>query len=451
MMNKMLWLVCLMVSLSVSAAEPTANKFSRLVLVSQSTEQQLMAVTLDEQIYAASDKGFHGLRLVDQNGVETPYLLQQIVERKAVTQHMQIHSITQTLQKSGEEGIEILLSLDKKAEAADGLTIVTSQRDFEYALQIFGSDDEKNWQLLVDNALIYDYSRFMNFRNRDIALPENTFRNFKITIAKPVQSQAGALVLQTQMHEGEEALKYSEQIALHQRPLHIEQIAFWHNETISLPESVQSFDYPIKKFTITQDLKNKTSQVNIDGNLNPLNGFKLKFSTPNFNRRIYLQVPSIRGNLSSMVTIARSRIESLHFEKLNLENTTLHFPEQRQKDYQLIIEDHDNPPLDLESITGIGPSYQLVFLSQPEHEYHLTYGITKSDAPCYEISTIETLLRRGYQSIDVKLGPTVELSNNDESLLSFGFLNSGLFLGIMIAIMVVVLAWSLYRVAVRIK
>ena len=298
---------------------------------------------------------------------------------------------------------------------------------------------------------IRSYYEFMNFRNRDIELPENSFRNFKIMIAKPVQSQAGAFVLQTQMHDGEEALQYSEQITVHQQPLHIEQIAFWHNETESLPESEQSFDYPIQKYTITQDTKNKTTQVNIDGNLLPLNGFKMKFSTPNFNRRVYLQMPFTRGKVSSMVTIARGQLEALHFEKLNLENTTLFFNDQRQKNYLLVIEDQDNPPLTLESITGIGPRYQLVFLSLPDHVYHLTYGMPKSERPRYEVAAIETLLRRGYQTTEVKLDPNVELLSNDESVLSTEFLNSGLFLSIMIAIMVVVLGWSLYHVAVRIK
>ena len=118
---------------------------------------QFLAVSLDETVYAASDRGFHDLRLHDRTGDEIPYLLQKSVERKSVTHHKPINSLTDTLQKSGEKGIEILLTLDKNEDTADGLTIVTNQRDFEYSLQIFGSDDKKNWQLLVDNALIYDF------------------------------------------------------------------------------------------------------------------------------------------------------------------------------------------------------------------------------------------------------------------------------------------------------
>lgn len=451
MMSKIILFCSLLITLLVSAAELPANKFSRRIHNPESAQQQLLVISLDEAVYASSDKAFHDLRLVDQTGAETPYLLQKIAERKTVTQHMPIRSETQTLQKSGEEGIEIRQELDKKAETADGLTVVTNQRDFEYSLQIFGSNDARNWQLLVDNGLIYDYSRFMNFSSRDISLPANTFRHFKIIIAKPVQSRAGELMLLTQTREGSEALKRSEQIALHQRPLHIERIDFWHSKTDALPETEQSFDYPISKFTVTQDTKQKTTLVDIEGDQLPLNGFKLKFSTPNFSRQADLRVPSSRGTTSSMINIASARLDALHFEDLNIENTTISFPEQRQKSYQLAITNQDNPPLEIEGITGTGPRYQLVFLSQPEQVYTLIYGATKADAPRYEVAAIEALLRKGYQSTAASLDPTVISEGNTESPDWSGFLNSRLFLGLVIGVMVLVLGWSLYRVVGRIK
>ena len=451
MMSARVLFSCLVIAFLAAAAEPPVNKFSRRIHHPESAQQQLLAVSLDEAVYAASDTSFHDLRLLDQTGTETPYLLQKIAERKTVTQHMPIRSKTKTLQKSGEEGIEIRLELDKKAETADGLTVVTNQRDFEYALQIFGSDDARHWQLLVDNGLIYDYSRFMNFSSRDIALPANTFRHFRIIIAKPVQSRAGELMLLTQTREGGEALKRSEQIALHQRPLHIERIDFWQSKTDAFPEAEQSFDYPISKFTVTQDTKQKTTQVDIEANQLPLNGFKVTFSTPNFSRQADLRVPSSRGTASSMLTIAHTRLEALHFQDLSLDNTTVSFPEQRQKNYRLVIADQDNPPLAIESITGIGPRYQLVFLSQPGQSYQLKYGAAKAVAPRYEVAAIEALLRRGYQSAAASLDPTVVVERKDDSLEWSVFLNSRIFLGLAIGVMVIVLGWSLYRIAGRIK
>ncbi len=454
MMNKIVLFCGLEITLLASAAELPANKFSRQIHYPESAQQQLLAVSLDEPVYAASTPGFNDLRLLDQTGAETPYLLQKIAERKTVTQHLPVSSKTQTLQKSGEEGIEIRLELDKKAdtaETADGLTVVTNQRDFEYSLQIFGSDDARDWQLLVDNGLIYDYSRFMNFSSRDIALPANTFRHFRIIIAKPVQSRAGELMLLTQTREDGEALKRSEQIALHQRPLHIERIDFWHSKTEDLPETEQRFDYPISQFTVTQDTRQKTTLVDIEGNQLPLNGFKLTFDTANFSRQATLRVPSSRGTASSMRTIASTRLEALHFGELSLDNTTVSFPEQRQKNYRIVIEDLDNPPLTIKGITGIGPRYQLVFLSQPEHTYQLKYGAARADAPRYEVAAIEALLRRGYQGTAASLDPAVVSERTDDRLMLPAFLNSRLFLGLMIGVMVIVLGWILFRVAGRIK
>ena len=91
----------------------------------------------------------------------------------------QPHRIRSPYKKSGDDGIVITLGLDKDAAFADGLTVVTPQHDFEYGLQILGSADGKDWRLLVDNAAIYDYSRYMAVDQRDIALPANRDRFFE--------------------------------------------------------------------------------------------------------------------------------------------------------------------------------------------------------------------------------------------------------------------------------
>ncbi|MDZ4098260.1 MAG: hypothetical protein U1E13_06105, partial [Methylophilaceae bacterium] len=156
------------------AADSSHYQFTRDIVRQDSREQTLLAVTLDNPVYAASAAGFRDLRITDQDGVETPYLLQKITSHKTVIKRLPSNSKTQTLQKSGDDGIVVMVDLDKDAANADGLAVITAQLDFEYVLQIYGSSDDndsKNWQLLTDNATIYDYSRYMAVSNHEIDLP----------------------------------------------------------------------------------------------------------------------------------------------------------------------------------------------------------------------------------------------------------------------------------------
>lgn len=430
------------------AADLSNYRFKRPIVHPDNGRQTLLAVALDSPVYNNSASDFRDLRLTDQDGVETPYLLQKSASRKTVLQRLSSRSSTQALQKIGDDGIVITISLDKDAANADGLSVVTAQRDFEYSLQIHGSADGKDWQLVVNNTTIYDYSRYMAVGNRDIALPVNSYRHFKIVVAKASQTRTAELLELTRTLRGAEEQQRSEKVDLYNEPLHIERIDFWHNQSETLPEAEQQFDYPVAAFKISQDAEHKTSLIDIDTQRQPLTGFKLQTVTANFNRNAEVQIPLQHGIETRMQSIGSATLEALHFQDINHEQSTVSFPEQRQPHYRIVIHDQDNPPLEIASVSGVGNGYQLLFLPQPGKSYQLHYGSDKAEPPHYDTAPIQELLRRGYQSTAAALGPEATLSVED--MLDFSnWLNSKLFLGVAIGLMVLVLAWSLYRVSKR--
>jgi hypothetical protein len=255
----------------------------------------------------------------------------------------------------------------------------------------------------------------------------------------------------TRTTRGDEKPQLSEKFDLLNEPLHIERIDFWHNQSETLPETDQQFDYPVTAFNISQDAEHKTSLIDIDSQQQPLTGFTLKTVTPNFNRSADLQVPQQHGSESRMQTIGSAKLEALHFQDINREHTTISFPEQRQSHYRIVIHNQDNPPLDISAVNGIGSGYQLLFLPQPGKNYQLRYGAEKAKSPNYDTQPIQELLRRGYQSAPATLGPETVIAPMEEQKLDFAkLLNSKLFLGIAIGLMVLVLGWSLYRVGKRV-
>lgn len=448
MIAKFAVLGCLLFA-QAQANEAPAYRFSRPVQTPDSGQQSLLAVPLDSAVYANSAADFRDLRLTDQNGIETPYLLQKIAGQKTVSRRQPARSETVDLQKFGDEGFVITVKLDKNAANADGLSLVTSQHDFEYALQIHGSNDGENWQLLVDKALIYDYSRYMSVGNRDVAIPSNSFRQFKIVVAKANQTRVAELLELTRTLRGNEEVQREESTQLQTEALHVERIDLWHLNSETLAADYQAFDYPVSSFKISQDAEHKTSVVDIETLRQPLTGFNLQIMTPNFSRGAEVQIPMQQGITTQMQTIGSATLEALHYQDINRDQTGISFPEQRQAHYRILIRNQDNPILHINTITGSGLGYQLLFLPQAGVSYRLQYGTDHVEAPRYDVAPIQELLRRGYQSTLAGLGPETALAPEEEKFDFAKLLNSHLFLGLAIGLMVLVLAWSLFKVGKR--
>lgn len=445
MIGKIIGLAFLLVG--QAQAEPSF-RYSRDVLFEAQAQQALLAVALDPAVYAGSAVDFSDLRLFDDQQQETPYWLTKIAGSKTLVKRLPVSGTAPKLEKSAADGIVVTLSLDKDESAqVDGLTVVTAQHDFEFALTVQGSEDGLQWQPLLEQAMIYDYSRFMNFGKRDIALPKNQCRHFKIIVAKAVHTQVAALLEMTRSLQQGQELQRDEKIDLYNQALHIERIDLWRNESETVAEKQQRFDYPISDYQISRDAEQQLTQIDFDARLLPLNGLQLKFAPANFNRRAELQIPYRRGMENGMRTIAEGQLQAINFQDLQREQTVLNFSEQRRRDYRIVIRDRDNPPLQVDALIGVGPGYQILFLPQPGRHYRLVYAAENMETPRYDTAPIQELLRRGYQTQPAELGEELSADIPQQAFDWMTVLNSDEFLAGVLVVMVGVLGWSLYRVA----
>ncbi|MDD5035217.1 MAG: hypothetical protein PHE55_10695 [Methylococcaceae bacterium] len=430
-------------------AEPADYRFSRPVEWSGEGDAEMLAAPLDSLIYADTRQGFPDLRIVDQAGTETPYLLEKAVETRTETTRLACKSEVVSLQKRGEEGIELFLRLDRDAPAADGLTVFTPLSNYEYRMQVFGSDDGKNWLLLVKDAAIFDYSRYMAIGNRDIPLPTNRYRQFKVVIEEAIQThEAEVMELNRHLREGKE-IDRGERLEVQKVPLHIDRIELWRNQSEVLPQAEKKFQYPVAGFKIVEDAKNHWTVIEVNTHQEPLTGFALQTSTANFTRPVSVQIAVPQGIETRMREIGNATVQALHFREFQREENVIAFPEQRQESYRIVIRNEDNPPLEITGIMGLGNGYRLVFLPTAGKTYRVHYGSQQAVHPNYDTSSIRELLRRGYQAREVGLGvaSTAELAQSWDLA---KLLNSRSFLIAMVTLMVLVLAWSLVRAGKRI-
>jgi hypothetical protein len=291
----------------------------------------------------------------------------------------------------------------------------------------------------------------MPIANRDIPLPVNAYRQFKLVVEEATSTREAELKELTRTLHGGEEVARSERIDLHRIPLQIERIQFWRNRSEVLPETDKRFDYPAAEYKITEDKEKQTTLIDVTTLREPLTGFTLYTSSDNFTRPAAVQIPVRQGIGTSMHTVGSALLESLHFCDIQREQSAVSFPEQRQKSYRIVLSNQDNPPLAITGITGTGPGYHLIFLPAPGQIYLLRYGLEKAKRPAYDTASIRELLRRGYKSTLAELGPESAEASVPEPLDLAKLLNSKWFLGMAVALMVAVLAWVLVRAGKRIE
>jgi hypothetical protein len=212
-------------------------------------------------------------------------------------------------------------------------------------------------------------------------------------------------------------------------------------------DAEQLFEYPLTGFSVSQDAEGKTTLIDIQAQNQPITGFKLQIASPNFSRRADVQVPQRQGVETRMQILAQADLSALHFQDINRDDTRIGFAEQRRQNYRIVLYNLDNPPLSISNIIASGPGYQLVFLAQPGQSYQLRYGADKAAKPRYDTTPMQTVLSAGYQAVAAGLGPEIGAANPPAGFDFIQLLNSKLFLGVAIGLMVLVLGWSLYKVA----
>jgi len=454
-MRRPLTLVALLLAASTipaGAIEPTSFRFHKAVERPAGQAEELLAVALDGDVHAATLAGWTDLRIFDDRDAEVTYLLDKAVETVARRVPHTCPSKTVSLKEAGA-GIEIVVSLDPKAPPAEGIDFHTRLADYHRRVSVAGSKDGKEWTPLVTDAEIVDYTRYMDLRTTDVRLPANAFRQFRVSIADVTDEQASRFTELTRRLRGTEEQERIERTTVTRRPFRIERIELWREEKVTETRSERQADWPAVEFRVEEDAKQKATVLHVRTRREPLAALSLVTSSRNFSRAAVVEVPVVRGVQTDWVAVGHATVMRLDFRGLKREQLKVAFPLQRQAEYRLVIRNGDSPPLEITGVTGVGPVYRTVFLAQPDRTYRVCYGAEEAESPRYDTAAVAAALGARHRPADDALGPqaaSAGVAASDELTLR-RLLNNPIFLGVGIALMVVVLGWGLYRAGRRIE
>jgi hypothetical protein len=457
--------VCLTLwtTLACNAAQPKSLQFYKEVDREESAEEEILAAKLDSDLYAGTQNEFSDLRVVDSSGNEIPYQLEKEVETRTKILHSPCPSQVESLVENEDNSIEIIVSRTEKAPAADGLALYSPLKDYERRVSIYGSNmgsssngvsnKDDSWQMLVDGDVLFDYSRYMEVSNREVALPKNNYQRFRIVIEAVTDQKSSTLVELTRQFRGDEEAGRTERTTVRQRALRIDRIELWQNVTHHWDNKETKTDYPILEFVPKENSDTKQTMITVHTQREPLTALTLETANSNFSRTVVVQVPVTRGIVKEWVDIGRSAISVVRFQGFEQEKLTIHFAEQRQAEYRIVISNEDSPALEITGVAAEGNIYRAIFFADPEETYRLYYNNKLAKKPSYDMAALAIAMGEGYQAVARSLGPQVK---NPDFGKNPGFqfsriLDNRLFLAGVISLMVVFLTFLLFRAGKHIE
>lgn len=436
-----------------SAAQPNEFRFRKAIELHDAGVPSIAAAVLDRDVYAATRDAYPDLRVFDAKSQETPFVLEKATETLTHLIRQPCQSRVLSLRELGD-GLEVVVGLEKDEPSAEGLTIATPLSNYERRVQVFGSQDGKTWKPLVNDGLVFDYSRYMDVNNREIHLPKNDCRQFKVLISAFEDTKESPFLELTRKYRGSAESERIERTTLERRPFRMDRIELWTNKEEPLAESDKKVAYPANVSRVEENPEDKTTIVHIKTRREPLTEFTLELSSRNFNRAVKIQTPVVRGTHTQWIDIAQSRASLLQFGRFRRESLTIPFPESRQTEFRIVIQNEDNPPLAITGVKARGNQYRAVFLAEEGRSYSLFYGSEEIGPPKYDAAEVLGSLRlRGNRPSDAPLGEQIANATPTDSptVNPRHLLNNPLFMGVVIATLVVVLGWALFRATRRIN
>jgi hypothetical protein len=200
------------------------------------------------------------------------------------------------LKPLGDEGLEIILHLKKEDPQPDSLRLVTPLSNFEQRVEVSTSADGENWNKIEADAIIFDYSQFMDVRKDKIQLPANKDRYFRLNVERVTAEQESQLLELTKTLQGGDETQRTEKAFIERRPFRIERIEFAAEVETERSRGPRIKSYPVVKMKTVEKPEEKQTWLEITTQREPLVEFRIETSTKNFSRKATVQMLINRSN-----------------------------------------------------------------------------------------------------------------------------------------------------------
>lgn len=434
---------------SFAASDTDAFRWARALDAGELTQDEILGFIVDANVYASTRADYADLRVVDGTGSYVPYVIEKMTSNDTVKLVHEVTSEVDGIEKPADNQVVFNLLVTATNEPlVFGINIDTPLRNFERRVSVFGRSTGGEWMPLVTNALLYDYSQFIDLRETSIRLPPSRSTAFRVQIDEMIDEKESPLFELERTFAAAEEVTRTDRTSVERRALRINRISLWTETQMDVVRVDRKTDYPVGSFSAVVNEAEKVTEVTVETHREPLTSLTIAADRQNFNRRALVQVPSAEGARKSWRTISAGTVTQIGFRDFRRTEATLTFPETRADTYRIVIENRDNPPLLVTGVTAVGNQYQATFLGRPGGRYELRYGDEAAVRPDYDAAAILGSLRSGYAPRVVTAGELRALKAG-RRFIGSDFVNGGVFFGLVVGLVIVTLATALFRAGKR--
>lgn len=313
------------------------------------------------------------LRLFDQDNNEIPYV---IIGNEHPDEIMESYTLEIVDYSDGSDSKVITMKMPDKYRPISLMNLDISDRNFKKSVTLYGSHDMGKWDLL-GKGTIYDFSAQVALRKTEIKFNKTDYRYYRLKITSDdINAQPDKSI--KLKYEG---LDFSSS-NLENIKLHINKIT---GITGSRKDNIRVYDEKsFTAFPVNLD-KEKNTIIKLEAGL-PFDKIYFDISNPYYHRKISIY-GSDTGKEDSYRFLARSSIYSFPLSGINETKNYIAYPSVKHKYYKIIVENKNNPPLEITNIRFLWIQKNLYFvsLSKPS-EYSLCFGNSTISRPNYDLA-----------------------------------------------------------------
>lgn len=275
------------------------------------------------------------LRLLDAKGVQVPFLLQDDMAAKA---YDRTDSFTITSNTQNNKGNTLLVFDNPGGQPLQSLVLLIRNAEATRRASVSGSNNGREWFTVAEDRVLEDmYNAGGNVYPYQLQFPLSTYRHFRLTIENGRRD-----------------------------PLSIVSIVRPMRQTVK--SSTAPLQNPAVRFT-QKDSTDGYSYIRL---VNALGDQTYRLIMELTGPKFYKRNVSVDGAGAGM-------LRSTDTEH------TLEFGLRKDSAWTIRIENGDNPPLKIQSISTLQPARSMVTYLEKGNSYHLALNNPNAQAPQYEL------------------------------------------------------------------
>ena len=347
-------------------------------------------VVLDQDILSQINASRTNIRFFDEEGKEVPFLLRVTTGTTNVVRETEFSVRTESFKELPGNCAEIVVSRQTNDPVPNVVVLRSSQQNFEKSVSVAGSDDRQHWTALADDQSIFDYTRYIDVRKNRIDIAPQGFRFYRIMISNMAENRStGITEIIRQARGGSTTVTEKETAEIRKELFRVDRITMVARGEVQTDTEPLLQSMEISPFQVETDPKQQQTFVTFMSRREPLVALDIRVKDSNFSRRAKVSATDEDPQKAHWIHLASAMISRIEAGSVRQDAHRIELrPACRYTNYRLAIENHDNPPLTIESVHAQAETWEAVFYQQKPTPRSLYYGGPNNQPAQYDIGAV---------------------------------------------------------------